>query len=176
LHGIAGFAGRPIVIGDDVIAVRTIDGTWTELAPPVGSWGALRGICADTTQVLVVGLGGVIWSTVDPSGTWTLESSGVTTDLLAVSRGVVVGREGTMLRRNDTDDGWTPANTGVSVDLVDYAEHRVLGVNGEIYEASEPLMLLDTDPGARGLSGNFDGWATVGDGGWASSPPPYGCY
>lgn len=183
LYGITdvtGFTGRPIVVGDDVIAMRTVDGTWTELVPPAGGWGQLRGISTYsvdfTPRVTVVGLGGVIWSTSDPSGTWTLEVSGVTTDLLVVvGNDVVVGRQGTMLRRNPIDGAWTPVNTGVTVDLVDYAGDRVLGANGEIYETSEPLTLIDTVPGARGLSSTFAGWAIVGEGGSASSPPLQNC-
>jgi photosystem II stability/assembly factor-like uncharacterized protein len=179
LYGITSFANRPIVVGDDVIAMRTVDGTWTELVPPAGGWGQLRAIGSafegSTTRVIAVGLGGVIWSTIDPSGTWTLEPSGVTTDLLAVGNGVVVGRQGTMLRRNPTDGTWTPANTGVTVDLVGCARDRVLGANGEIYETSEPLTLIETVPGARGLSDTLVGWATVGDGGSASSPPIDNC-
>jgi photosystem II stability/assembly factor-like uncharacterized protein len=139
LHGIAGFAGRPIVVGDDTIALRTVDGTWTVLEPPAGGWGQLRSIWADDALVLAVGLDGVIWSTSDPSGTWTLEPSGVTTDLFAVEGQVAVGAEGTLLRRHES--GWTRDDTGVDVDLVDYENYKVLGANGEIYNPSEPLDL-----------------------------------
>jgi hypothetical protein len=177
LHGIAGFAGRPIVVGDDTIALRTVDGTWTVLEPPAGGWGQLRGIWADDALVLAVGLGGVIWSTSDPSGTWTLEPSGVTTDLFAVEGEVAVGAQGTLLRRQAS--GWTRDNTGVDVDLVDYEDYKVLGANGEIYNPSEPLTLIDTEPGARALitaNGWYSNeWATVGDGGSVSAPPPLSC-
>lgn len=176
LHGIAAFDGRPIVVGDELVAMRTIDGTWTELTPPAGGWGQLRGIYvdADEPRIEVVGLGGVIWSASDPSGEWTLEPSGVTTDLFDVFNGYVVGAEGTLLRHNES--GWVRHNTGVEVDLVDIDYGRVLGANGDIYDTLEPLGLIKTtEPGARGLSKGWFGSATVGEGGSAFSPPPWDC-
>jgi hypothetical protein len=176
LYGIDGFAGRPIVVGDEVIAIRTLDGTWELLEPPAGGWGLLRGISAVGTRVDAVGLGGVIWSTSDPSSTWTLEPNIVSVDLFAVYNGVAVGAQGTLLSRG-FDSGWSHEDTGVDVDLVDIGNGYILGQNGEIYSiSSNPLQLIDTDPGARGVDGDFsNGWATVGDGGSASSPPPRDC-
>lgn len=178
MYGVAGIAGHPIVVGDDVIAWLPIDGTFTELTPPTGGWGQLRGISAYTTtqtRVEVVGLGGVIWATDDPSGEWTSEPSGVTTDLFAVDYGVAVGAAGTLLRHGET--GWTRLETGVDVDLVDYEGGYALGANGEVYQvvADEPLQLIDTKPGARALTNQFDGWVTVGDGGLASNPAAPQC-
>jgi hypothetical protein len=175
LYGIAGIDGRPIVVGDDIIATRTFDGTWTELTPPADGWGQLRGVFAQDTRVEIVGLGGVIWSTTDPSGEWTLEPSGVTTDLFAVDYDVAVGAEGTLLVHSDT--GWMPSDTGVDVDLIDYEGGYALGANGEIYEVTkdEPLSLVQTNPGARALTNSWYTWATVGDGGSMSSPP-VNCY
>ncbi len=173
LYGISGVAGHPIVVGDDIIAMRTLEGTWTEPTPPSGGWGPLRGVFAQypsQTRAVAVGLGGVIWSTDDWGGEWTQEQSGVTTDLFAIDYNVAVGAEGTLLIRTDT--GWMPSDTGVDVDLVDYEGGYALGANGAVYEVAvdEPLTLVDTHPGARGLTNVWDGWATVGDGGSASSP------
>ncbi len=178
LHAIAGIAGFPIVVGDDIIIWATSDGTWTPLTPPTGSWGELRGIsvyATTETRIEVVGLGGVIWATNDPSGEWTLEPSGVTTDLFAVDYGVAVGAEGTLLRHTET--GWSRLETGVDVDLVDYEGGYALGAGGEVYEVAvgEPLELIATQSGARALTNNFDGWATVGDGGSASGPAAAKC-
>lgn len=176
LYGISGVDGRPIVVGDDVVAMRNIeDGTWTELTPPTGGWGQLRGVFAQYTRVDVVGLGGVIWSSDDASGEWTQAPSGVTADLFAVDYDVAVGAGGTLLLRDDA--GWTPADTGVDVDLVDYEGGYALGANGEIYKVAigEPLSLIDTIPDARGVTNVWETWATVGDGGSVSSPPA-NCY
>lgn len=177
LYGITGVDGRPIVIGDDIIAMRTFDGTWTELTPPAGGWGQLRGI--STTyhpgRIDVVGLGGVIWTNTDPSGEWTLEPSGVTTDLFATDYGAAVGAQGTLLLHTET--GWMPAETGVDVDLIDYEGGYALGANGEIFEVrkDEPLNRIHTNKGARALTNSWYTWATVGDGGSMSSPP-VNCY
>jgi hypothetical protein len=182
LYGIAGISGRPIIVGDDIIAMRTLDGTWTVLTPPAGGWGQLRGIWAADdnytaeVRIKVVGLGGVIWTTDDPSGTWTLEPSGVTTDLFAIDGGVAVGAAGTLL--DDTDAGWIRAETGVDVDLVDYEFGYALGANGEVYEVryGEPLTLIATNPGARGLTNANGVWVTVGDGSSTNSPPRGYCH
>jgi hypothetical protein len=177
LYGIAGIDGRPIVIGDHIIAMRTFDGTWAELTPPAGGWGQLRGI--STTyhpgRIDVVGLGGVIWANTDLSSEWTLEPSGVMTDLFATDYGVAVGAQGTLLLHTDT--GWMPAETGVDVDLIDYEGGYALGANGEIFEVrkDEPLIRIHTKNGARALTNSWYTWATVGDGGSMSSPP-VNCY
>jgi photosystem II stability/assembly factor-like uncharacterized protein len=173
LYGISGVAGHPIVVGDDIIAMRTLEGTWTELTPPPGGWGQLRGVFAQypsDTRAVAVGLGGVIWSTDDWGGAWTPEPSGVTTDLFAIDYDVAVGAEGTLLIRTDT--GWMPSDTGVDVDLIDYEGGYALGADGAVYQVAlgEPLTLVDTNLGARGLTNVWDGWATVGDGGSANSP------
>jgi hypothetical protein len=178
LYGIAGLAGHPIVVGDELVAWATVDWTWAELTPPVGGWGQLRGISAystNETRVEVVGLGGVIWATNDPGGEWTLEPSGVTTDLFAVDYGVAVGAEGTLLRHTET--GWVRAETGVDVDLIDYEGGYALGANGDVYEvvADEPLERIDSKPGARALTNHFDGWVAVGDAGSASNPVAAEC-
>ncbi len=175
LHGIAGVDGRPIVVGDDIIAMRNLDGTWTTLTPPAGGWGQLRGVSTisyyDTPlRIEVVGLGGVIWATDDPNGEWTLEPSGVTADLFAVEYGIAVGAEGTLVLRTAT--GWTPSDTGVDVDLIDYDGGYALGKGGEVYEVrSGQLTLIGTNPGARGLTNADGAWVTVGDGSSTNSPP-----
>jgi hypothetical protein len=185
LYGIARFQDQLIVIGDDVILMRVGEGEWTTVVPPSGGWGLLRGVSA-TTRVEVVGLGGVIWSTTSESG-WTSEVSGVTTDLFAVHDGSAVGAEGTVLRYEE-GNGWTRTETDIVDDLIDIEYRHVLGANGNVYqvswisapfdtfEPSGPLTLIDTDPGARGLSsGPFTDWTTVGDGGSASSVPIDAC-
>ncbi len=175
LYGIAGIDHRPIVVGDDIIAMRSFDGTWPELTPPAGGWGQLRAVFANDARVVAVGLDGVIWSTNNPNGEWTLEPSGVTTDLFAIDYDVAVGAEGTLLLHTET--AWTSFETGVDVDLIDYEGGYALGANGEIFEVvkDEPLKLIHTDPGARGLTNSWYTWATVGDGGSMSSPP-VNCY
>ena len=178
LYAVAGISGHPIVVGDDIIAWADLDWTWIELTPPTSAWGQLRGIAAittATTRIEVVGLGGVIWATNDPSGEWTAEVSGVTTDLFAVDYGVAVGAEGTLLHHGDA--GWSRSESGVDVDLLDYEGGYALGANGEVYEvaAGDPLKLIDTKPGARALTNQFDGWVVVGDGGSASNPVASEC-
>jgi hypothetical protein len=176
LYGIAGFDGRPIVVGDEVIAMRSFDGTWTELVPPADGWGSLRGIFADDTGIDVVGLGGVIWSTSDPNGAWTLEPTGVTADLFAIDEDLAVGAQGTLLRRTET--GWAKEGTGYDVDLVDVAGDLVVGDDGAVYVVSHPpIERIQTTTQARAVLDNtgVNAWTTVGDGGWASSPPNRGC-
>src|SRR5262249_42695612 len=128
------------------------------------------------SRVDAVGLGGVIWSTNDPSGEWTLEPSGVTTDLFAVDFGTAVGAAGTFLLRDE--DGWFGLETGLDVDLVDYEGSYALGANGEVYQINAvdgPLELIDALVAARSLTNQFRSWAVVGDGGLASTPAGVDC-
>jgi hypothetical protein len=114
--------------------------------------------------------------TSDPNDAWTLEPTGVTTDLFAVDDDLAVGAQGTLLRRTET--GWQKEATGYDVDLVDVDGGFVVDVDGVVYGVSyPPIEHIQTTPHARAvLHDNGYGWTTVGVGGWASSPPnPEGC-
>ena len=186
LHGITGLNARPIVVGDDFVAVRAPEGTWSEPPPPPEGWGQLRAVYSADGRVYAVGLGGVIWSTEDPGGDWSAEASGVESDLFAVGRlgeqysseGVevgVAGAEGTLLVREDAGT-WSLLPTELSVDLIDLDAQALLDAEGNIYTVSAnrnyELNLVDSLPGARALTNeSYYGWATVGEDGAATQPP-----
>lgn len=191
IHAITGFAERPIVVGDELVALRTVDGTWAQPAPPPEGWGSLRDVFVDEGVVYAVGLGGVVRSSSDPLGEgvgeWLVEDSGLGEDLLALGRIgniydedpkiVALGASGAMTLR-DTQ-GWTPTPSGVSVDILDLSGDRAIGAGGELYEvASDGLSLVDTIPDARALSRDTYGWSMmyVGIDGSAAAPPPENCY
>ena len=189
-YAIASFAGRPIIVGDEVIVVRNADGTWSELAAPAGGWGLLRGV----TEGYAVGLGGVIWQASEPHGEWVAEASGVTADLFSVHGTAAVGASGTLLVRNQ--NGWTRIDTGVSTDFLDFepspfwdphweVSGYILGADGNIYQvgpnlpnfASMNTGSMGKFAGARSLAINIYGCASVGEAGSATTPPtPPGCF
>jgi hypothetical protein len=186
LHGISGFAGRPVIVGDEVVLVRVADGTWIEPPLPPGGWGQLRGVGSTDERVYAVGLGGAVWSASDPRGQWIAENVGVDVDLFDVSRlgdpyfsdtVIAVGAEGTVLIGEPS--GWSRPDTGVSVDLIDCDNGYALGADGGIYEIATngPLMLKETIEGARALSQQYYWYAatTVGIGGLATTPPADDC-
>ncbi|NJL71435.1 MAG: hypothetical protein HC888_07365 [Candidatus Competibacteraceae bacterium] len=149
-----------VVVGDEVVRVLEADNTWLEPAAPQGGWGQLRaggwtGQYGDDPSSFVVGLGGAISSTADPSGVWMAEDSGVSVDLLAVGplhlTAAAVGASGTFLMREAGE--WTPIETERTVDFVDYQEVDpsygvLLAADGEIlqfelHHLSEGLRHLD---------------------------------
>jgi hypothetical protein len=184
LHAISGFAGRPVIVGDEVVLVRVADGTWVEPPVPTGGWGQLRGVGADEARIYAVGLGGVVWSSADPSGEWIAEAVGVDVDLFDVGHFedpysprsaavmVVVGAEGTVLI--GAGGKWSQPAAGVSVDLIDYDTGSALGSNGSIYviDVDGPLRQNETIAGALALSQQAYWYAltTVGLDGRATIP------
>lgn len=178
---------RVVVVGDEVVRVLETDNTWLEPAAPQGGWGQLRagGWTAqygEGPSTFVVGLGGVIASTSDPSGVWLAEDSGVSVDLFAVGRlhltAAAVGANGTFLVRDAGE--WSSMETERTVDFVDYQEVDPYGVllaaDGEIlqfelYHLSEGFRHIDRIEGARDLVAQpvIPGLIVVGDAGLAVS-------
>jgi hypothetical protein len=188
LHALTGHSGRPVIVGDDVILVRRPDGTWTEPPTPPGGWGSLRGIGTNDELIYAVGLGGVAWSTTDPSGEWTAQDVGTSVDLFDVhvesyaSYGVdyigsgvtIVGAAGTLLFYDSR--GWRRPETDLSVDLIDLDGRCVLAADGEVYElgSGEVLTAFDSIPGAEAI--DCQSQVTVGAGGLVmTAPASEGC-
>ena len=79
--GPAGPGGAPTreyvpAVGDGAVLVRDpVDAQWDLVPPPEGGWGRLRAIAGDD-RIHVGGLGGVVWSTDGPRGTWTRQDAG----------------------------------------------------------------------------------------------------
>lgn len=169
LYAITSVGSRLVVVGDDVVLTQSIDGSWSETP---GDWGQLRGVYSAPWRTWAVGLGGVIWSTEDPSGEWIAEPSGVEADLLAVGSFhgdlVAVGAAGTLLIREA--DGWDRVKTREDVDLIAYHGQAALGAGGELFELRGNnrvrLEQVDQFPGARALSRWGDA-VIVGDDGLA---------
>jgi hypothetical protein len=172
LHGISEFNGRLVIVGDELVLARNIDGTWIEAPTPIGGWGQLRAVGSNREQVFAVGLDGVGWSASDPGGEWVAEDMGVDVDLFDVGSlyssqiMVAVGAEGTLLILDWK--GWQPADSGVTVDLIDYHNEHVLDAEGNIYPVDYdygPLNVSRTHPGSTALD-NTHPWdpSTVGNG------------
>jgi hypothetical protein len=184
LHAIIDTGSRMVVVGDQVVLVQGIDGSWSEPTPPAGGWGQLRAVVWNGSRIWAVGLGGVIRSASDPGHEWIAESSGVTSDLFAVAewrvdgedRMVAVGAAGTLLIRDA--DGWRRARTRENVTLVDFADGVALGSGGQLFDVNKrgKLSLLETFPGARALSVSWTSEFTIaGDDGLIVRASTLGC-
>jgi hypothetical protein len=181
LHAITDIDNRLIVVGDEVVRVQNIDGTWSEPPTPAGGWGRLRGLYHQTDsmppRIWVVGLEGVIWSAEDPSGPWVAGTSGVTQDLFAIGqyydRLVAVGAGGTILIRDAS--GWTRVEISEQVDFVDYVADgfppAMLAADGRLFELEDDgksIEQIDTFVAGRGLTADTEYVVVVGDGGTAA--------
>lgn len=178
LRAIARVGSQLVVAGDEVVLVQNADGTWTQLAAPGGAWGQLRGLAYHGERLYAVGLGGVIWSTLDPRGEWVAEPSGTQADLFAIGDRTViaVGAGGTVLVRKA--NGWVPIDNDETVDLVDCVESVVLGVNGELFDINGQgeLSQIDTFAGARAMANDYQEYViAVGDGGVAFTKTESSC-
>jgi hypothetical protein len=175
LHAIESFHRRPIIVGDDVVVLRNADGLWVEPPKPEGGWGQLRGIAVGPTTVHVVGLGGVAWSTSDPTGEWIADPTGVDVDLFdagysSSGRLIAIGAQGTLLMHIGGDPGyWYPYMNDVTADLLDYDQDYVLARGGDVFEATYGggLNHVDQFVGAEALS-NDQSVAAVGPDGFAT--------
>jgi hypothetical protein len=189
LYGISGFSDEVeisvikqglVVVGDDVVFVQSLDGIWSEISPPAGSWGQLRAVDNLEGSFYAAGLGGALWSTWDPSGPWTRETSDVDAALFDVCRYfegerahaspviAAVGADGTMLIGGAGE--WNRVDTGLSVDLLSCDTQGMLAADGRVFEfGSEPMLeQVDTFVGARALAfGDYWDVVVVGDDGMA---------
>lgn len=187
LRAIARVGSQLVVAGDEIVLAQNTDGTWTQVTAPDGEWGQLRALYNYGDRLYAVGLGGVIWSTIDPRDEWVAESSGTQADLFAIGylrhrredhTVVAVGAGGTLLLRRS--NGWDQIRSGESADLVDYDEGRALGAGGELFDVDSrgKLLYVGTFPGARAIAeaGSYqDEVAAVGDDGAAFLKQYYTC-
>jgi hypothetical protein len=185
LHAITSVEGRLVIVGDEVVRVRDVDGTWFEPPTPTQGWGRLRGLHHDDDGVWAgrtwaVGLDGVIWSTLEPGEAWSAESGGVTADLFAIGRSyyderiVAVGEQGTVVVRDANT--WTPVESGTEIDLVGYQYGGVLGAGGQVFELDLPHGLEHVETFDAGRAFVFDLYVVVvGDGGMAADKYKHTC-
>lgn len=181
LHAVFAVDDSVVAVGDEVVRVVQADDIWLEPTSPQVGWGQLRA-GGHSDRIYVVGLGGAILSTADPSAVWVAEDSGVGVDLFGVGplgeTVAAVGANGTFLVREAGE--WSPIETKRTTDFVDYLNFDPFGVvlaaDGELlqcdqYDLSEGFQHLDRFEGARDLIAQpFNlGLIVVGDAGLAVS-------
>jgi hypothetical protein len=129
-----------VIVGDETLLIRDGMNQWLVPPAPEGGWGQLRTVAWYWGKFYAFGLGGVAWSTTEPTGDWIREDLGVEIDALAsaVQRCGddqcldVVGRQGAA-RRYD-NDRWMAIDIPTRSDLVAVGGGLVLGANGELFE------------------------------------------
>jgi hypothetical protein len=175
LRAIVSVGSQLVVAGDEAVLVQASDGTWSKVAAPNGGWGQLRALHHQGDRTYAVGLGGVIWSTLDPLGEWIAEASDTGADLFAIgylytkktTTVVAVGAAGTVLVRKPK--GWDRIRNGEDVDLVGYHNGHTIGANGELFEVTTrgKLSRIATLPGAHAMATDWERVLAVGNDGAA---------
>jgi photosystem II stability/assembly factor-like uncharacterized protein len=185
LDAIAHVGLRVVIVGDDVVLVQAVDGTWVDMPAPSGSWGQLRALYLHGDRLYAVGLGGVIWSTTDPLGEWVAESSGTQADLFAIGQFhdgsndtvAAVGAAGTVVVRQS--DAWNQLDTDESEDLVAYTDGYALAANGVLFNVGSGGQLTSTivaEPGVRAMYSDGPELLIVGADGAAFNLVRAECY
>lgn len=167
-----------LAVGDEVVLLRDpVDDSWDLLPPPAGGWGRLRVVVADDL-VHVAGLGGVIWSTDDPRGTWTRVDLDTTADLLGGGDSwydaTLVGVGGTIVYH--TRDRWSLLPSNIQADLIALDENTAIGSDGHAYDLllpNEPERSAWVVPNARGVSTSWSVVVTVGAAGRITRVPDF---
>ncbi len=108
-------------VGMDGKVLKTTDATaWVDVSPTITTdWYGL--FVVDATTLYVCGAGGVIYYTANSGTTWAAKTSGVTTDLYAITgisdEYICCGAAGVILNSPDGTT-WTARTSGVAVDLL----------------------------------------------------------
>lgn len=191
LRAIADAGVGLVVVGDGVVLAQGPDRTWKETPPPEGGWGDLYGVFWDREQVYAIGRAGVVWSTVDPLGSWVAQDVGVDVDLNAIGEVAswpsyypgdgmfaVVGANGTYLT-HAWEGGWTTHASGTTEDLMAYSHGRIASADGTIFaaESGGSLTTVGSIPGTRALafSEYYRELMMVGEDGTATHVAYYDC-
>lgn len=185
-------AGNSVIaVGDDVMFIReALDGTWTAVTPPEGGWGRLRAVGQSGDEGLIaVGLGGVVWSAVQPAGPWRRLDLGTTADLTSFDSDAyqpLIGGSHSTLLTYAPDSGWSPLAHDFAGDVVDLAYGYILTSTGGIHEYdyyglhSKPIATVGPGLNVLTVVGYAEQLLVFGDPGRAVSldnacPPIGGC-
>lgn len=179
-----------VAVGDDVMFIRdALDGTWTSVTPPEGGWGRLRAVGQGGDEGLIaVGLGGVVWSAVQPAGPWQRLDLGTTADLTTIGDAYLplIGGSDSTLLTYAPDRGWSTLAHDFAGDVVDLDLGYILTSTGDIYEYdyeglhSKPIATVGPGLKVLMLIGYGEQLLVFGDPGRAVSldnacPPIGGC-
>lgn len=147
--------GRAWAVGIDIlrsphkaVVWRFDGGNWTEQSLPGETLPFFDVSFSDESSGVAVGAGGRIRHTVNGGATWTSSSSGITSDLKAVSiargatSGFAVGSGGVILRTTDTGLSWTRLASPVPVNFedvysIDTSTAVAVGDNGYLVRTSD---------------------------------------
>ena len=135
-----------------VLKTSDAGATWSDVSPAgiTTDWYGLFAV--DATTAYICGAGGVIYYTADSGTTWAAKTSGITTDLYAITgisdKFVAVGAGGKILNSSDGTT-WSVRTSGVTVDL--------LGVTA--YEGTPDIWIAVGEMGTVLTSADAETWA-----------------
>ena len=175
------------VASEQILVSTDLGQTWTVVPAPTEGWGGLRAVVPTGEGVLAVAANGGVWTSSDPAGVWALELvdtggepligggrvSGDETSTYA-SGLALVSATGLWFRDSDAADGseaWTPRNVSFDGDVLAYAGGFVVTANGAIYDVDENgyvLPIANVGLTATAISGGWEGFVVVGEGGKAA--------
>lgn len=175
-----------IAISASQILVSSDDGaTWAVVPPPAQGWGTLRAVFATDVELWVVGDAGVAWSSSNPAGAWTRQNLGpAIADAALLGGGRVSGdadssyastlalvSSNALWVREPNSSEWTATSVAFDGAIAAFGGGFVLTTQGSIYdvdEAGRVEKVASVQPGARAITGNWDGFVVAGDGGQAA--------
>lgn len=178
-----------VAISAAQILISSDDGqTWAVVPPPMQGWGTLRAVFATNAELWVIGeqLGmSVAWSASNPAGAWVREDLGSEiADATLLGGGRVSGdgdssydstialvSSNALWFRASGSSEWTSTTIAFDGEIVAYGGGFVLTSEGSIYDVDENgrvERVADVEPGARAITGNWDGFVVAGDDGQAA--------
>ncbi|MEZ4451607.1 MAG: hypothetical protein R3B09_19200 [Nannocystaceae bacterium] len=176
LHGVSGFFGRFVAVGDGVV-LRSDDGAAWEAVPGPFEGLRLRAVVDAGTEVWIAGDGGALLR--GTGSAWELVESGVSGDLIGLSRAtsVAITRDGVILRQDELR--WEvalvlerplvaldPSGRWV-VDVDGAVHHLYVPEAGNNAEATALRATTSVPVGALGLDEDGVAVAVGGAGAWA---------
>jgi photosystem II stability/assembly factor-like uncharacterized protein len=161
---IASTSQRWIIVGQHGRVLVSDDGQdWVEKSTPVSAHLYRVTVVPDTDEIIAVGSGGTVLSSVDHGDTWTVQSTPTGVFLRAVAVGllwiVAVGDNGVVIKRARAGGAWSSVPSGTSIGLHCCAEDGagnwvIAGFNGLVRSATS-VTLVEFQAETSGTTNHF---------------------
>jgi hypothetical protein len=171
------------IASEQIVYSADFGQTWTLAPSPAGGWGGLRSVFRSGSEVVVVATNGAVWRASNPGGAWlrelvdtggepVLAGGRVSGDQFgAFGSGVAVVSPSRLWFRAANADSWAPINASFDGDIRAFGDGFVVTANGVVYDIDENGYVEEiatVDLVAAAITGGWDGFVVVGEGGNAA--------